>query len=80
MNSMLKKIQLKKGEKALRISEIFVLILHITATCIQAHSSAETNKFQLTNMLFITYILKRCFECTVNGSLQMVVTVACKWL
>ena len=36
--------------------------------------TAETNKFQLTNMLFsIHNFLKRCFECTVNGSLQMAV-------
>ena len=33
------KIQLKKGGKALRISEIFVLILHITAICIQAQTA-----------------------------------------
>ena len=35
--------------------------------------TAETNKFQLTNMHAIHNFLKRCFECTVNGSLQMVV-------
>ena len=52
--------------------------LQITRTKLQVTRSkltsltAETNKFQLTNMLFSNF-LKRCFECTVNGSLQMVV-------
>ena len=47
--------------------------LQVTPTKLQVTRSkltsliAETNKFQLTNMLFIT------FECSVNGSLQMAV-------
>ena len=53
------------------------IIYHKTTSYAHKTTSltAETNKFQLTNMLFITF-LKRCFECTVNGSLQMVV----KWV
>ena len=53
--------------------------LQVTPTKLQVTRSkltsltAETNKFQLTNMLFIINFLKRCFECTVNGSLQMAV-------
>ena len=48
------KIQLKKwvGE-ALRISEIFVLILHITAICIQARTANFfTRLFTFYNMKF----------------------------
>ena len=47
------KIQLKKGGKALRISEIFVLILHITAICIQAQTANFfTRLFTFYNMTF----------------------------
>ena len=35
----------EKGGKALRISEIFVLILHITAICIQAQTSKLFHAF-----------------------------------
>ena len=52
--------------------------LQVTPTKLQVTRSkftsltADTNKFQLTNMIFHDF-LKHCFECTVNGSLQMVV-------
>ena len=48
--------------KALRISDKFVLILHIF---LQPFASRAFNA--------IYEFLKLCFECTVNGSLQMVV-------
>ena len=48
------KIQLKRGGgEALRISEIFVLILHITAICIQAQTANFfTRLFTFYNMTF----------------------------
>ena len=41
----------------------------------------RVQNLQVWQLKLISYnFLKRCFECTVNGSLQMVVTVACKLL